>query len=319
MCHETGVGREWGCVPHLSSPSLSWKLSSFFKNVSITFSITLLKIKMKSCEVSKMCFFLKKWKFYLNLRSHEGWIFIHLDHCHSQEQQGPSLRCLALWLEKKKELCTSSCSSVSGLCPISSDCPVRPRRVLQGRDRLEKTWRLEANGQITSRKHRGEHHQPVKCRSFLNNFQWASFASGASTFVALALFCGLFLICCLWKAKAGRRRWKNKERLLTAISTISSPANWSAPARPPVPTTVPAPIARSDWIWTPTLWTNFPHQGSTFQGSRFPSSLLYDENFSRCGFPTCRREAIKMWSFPALSYHRGSPSRFTEIWWDDLM
>ena len=99
----------------------------------------------------------------------------------------------------------------------------------------------------------------------LLNFQWASFASGASALRVIALICGSIIICCLWKAKAGRRRQKNQERLLAAISTISSPSGGSSPpSRPPVPTTVPTPIAGSDWIRTPTGWTSVPvHTPST--------------------------------------------------------
>ena len=111
------------------------------------------------------------------------------------------------------------------------------------------------------------------------NFQWASFASGASTRGVVALICRSFIICCLWKAKAGRRQCKNQERLLAAISTISSPANSSAssaPARPPVPFIVPAPITRSDWLALPPGRLAYPHQTLLnpvgFQGSRFPSS-----------------------------------------------
>ena len=62
------------------------------------------------------------------------------------------------------------------------------------------------------------------------NFQWACFASGASALGVVSLICGSFIICCLWKAKAGRRYQKNQERLLAAISTISSPTTGSAPS-----------------------------------------------------------------------------------------
>ena len=88
---------------------------------------------------------------------------------------------------------------------------------------------------------------------------------------------------------------------------------------------VPAPIAGSDWICTPTGWTSVPSSydvgPSGLPRLPFPQlpALHYDGDFSRCGYPTCRREAIKMWSFPALSYDRGSPlPRFTEIRGEDL-
>ena len=136
------------------------------------------------------------------------------------------------------------------------------------------------------------------------------------------LICGSVIICCLWKAKAGRRRRKNQERLLAAISTIRSPSGGSSPqGRPPVPTTNEAPIAGADWIRTPSGWTSGPSsyavRSSGLPRLPFPQfpPLLYDGDFSRCGYPTCRREAIEMRSFPALSFDRGSLSlRFTEIW-----
>ena len=150
----------------------------------------------------------------------------------------------------------------------------------------------------------------------LVNFQWATFATGASALGVVALICGAFIICCLWKAKSGRRMHKNQERLLAAISTISSPTGGSSPpGRPPVPTTNPAPIAGADWIRTPSGWTSVPtsyvNGPSGLPRLPFPQfpPLLYDGDFSRCGYPTCRRETIKMrWSFPALSFDRGSPS-----------
>ena len=121
----------------------------------------------------------------------------------------------------------------------------------------------------------------------LLNFQWASFAGGASALGVIVLICGAIVICCLWRAKAGRRRRKNQERLLKAISTISSPANEpsasaSAPPKASVSTTAPAPIAGSDWIRTPTGWTSIPSSYGAGSGGvprlpypQFPS-LLYN-------------------------------------------
>ena len=79
----------------------------------------------------------------------------------------------------------------------------------------------------------------------------------------------------------------------------------STPVWPSVPTTVQAPIAGLDWIRTPRL--PFP---------QFPP-FFYDGDFSRCRFLTCRRDAIEMRPFPALSYDKGSPFRFTEILGED--
>ena len=105
----------------------------------------------------------------------------------------------------------------------------------------------------------------------LFNFQWASFASGASALGVVALICGLIILCCLWKAKAGIRRRKNQEGLLKAISTISSPATTAIESSSPatgssVSTTAPAPIAGSDWIRTPTGWTSIPSSYSSGSG-----------------------------------------------------
>ena len=143
----------------------------------------------------------------------------------------------------------------------------------------------------------------------LLNFQWASFAGGV-----VALICGAIILRCLWKAKAGRRRRKNQERLLKAISTISSPANESSasPPRAGVSNTAPAPIAGSDWIRTPTGWTRIPSSyGAGSSGvprlpyPQFPS-LLYYGDFNQCGYPSCR-QAIKMRAFPAVAYNAGTP------------
>ena len=58
-----------------------------------------------------------------------------------------------------------------------------------------------------------------------------------------------------------------------------------------------------------TQWASIPR----LPFPEFPP-LLYDGDFSRCGYSTCRREAIEMRSFPTLSFNRGSPSpQFTEI------
>ena len=164
----------------------------------------------------------------------------------------------------------------------------------------------------------------------LFNFQWASFATGASALRVVALICASIILCCLWKAKAGRRRHKNQERLLKAISTISSPGNESpsvpATSRSNVSTTAPAPIAGSDWLRTPTGWTSVPTSYNAGSGGlprlpypQFPP-LLYDGNFSRCGYPSCR-QAIEMRTFPAFTYNAGTPygtmSRFTELRDDD--
>ena len=63
----------------------------------------------------------------------------------------------------------------------------------------------------------------------------------------------------LSSAVSGMQRWqKNRERLLAAISRISSPATESAPSRPPVPTTVSASFGGSDWIQAPTGWMSVP-------------------------------------------------------------
>ena len=111
----------------------------------------------------------------------------------------------------------------------------------------------------------------------LFNFQWASFASGASALRVIALICGLVIICCLWKAKAGRRRRKNQERLLAAISTISSPSGGSSPpGRPPVPTTNQplslAPTGSAPRQDGPLYPHNTLPDPVAFRGSRFPSS-----------------------------------------------
>ena len=155
----------------------------------------------------------------------------------------------------------------------------------------------------------------------LLNFQWASFASGASALGVVALICASIILCCLWKAKAGRRRLKNQERLLKAISSPANECSFTAP-RTSVSTTAPAPIAGSGWIRTPTGWTSIPSSyGAGSSGvprlpyPQFPP-LLYDGDFSRCGYPSCR-QAIKMRTFPAVAYNAGTPygtmSRFTEI------
>ena len=151
-----------------------------------------------------------------------------------------------------------------------------------------------------------------------------SFASGASALGVFALICGSIILCCLWKANAGRRRRKNQDRLLKANSTISSPANDSAATAPRsnVSTTAPTPIAGSDWIRTPTGWTSVPTSYGAGSGGiprlpypQFPP-LLYDGDFSQCGYPSCR-QAIKMRAFPAVTYNAGTPygtmSRFTEL------
>ena len=161
----------------------------------------------------------------------------------------------------------------------------------------------------------------------LLNFQWASFAGGASALGVVVLICGAIFLCCLWKANAGRRRRKNQERLLKAISTISSPANEpsasaSTPPRADASTTAPAPIAGSDWIRTPTGWTSIPSSYGAGSGGvprlpypQFPP-LLYDGDFNRCGYTSCR-QAIKMQAFPEVAYNAGTPygtmSRFTEL------
>ena len=55
-------------------------------------------------------------------------------------------------------------------------------------------------------------------------------------------------------------------------------------------------------------------QGNTANINIYPVSPVPAGDFSRCGYLTCRREAIEMRSFPTLSFYRGSPSpRFTEI------
>ena len=98
----------------------------------------------------------------------------------------------------------------------------------------------------------------------LINFQWPSFAGGASALGVVTLICGAIILCCLWKAKAGgdvARIWSAYSRPLVPLvpRLMNTP-----PLLPPLPgpeslPPLPLPSPDQTGLGPPPGGRVFPH------------------------------------------------------------
>ena len=169
------------------------------------------------------------------------------------------------------------------------------------------------------------------------NLQWASFASGATVIIAVAIVSLFVTLCCYFRARNDRRRRERHRQLIATISGRSLPRRRS-PGRtestePDASLDVPPALSGSGWYRTPNGgWTGshpaIPQNalpailaaatGQPIPGVQqlpfpgFPPVNYQPAGLSTCGIPGCRTSsgAVSYHARPAISCDR---DRFTEI------
>ena len=172
------------------------------------------------------------------------------------------------------------------------------------------------------------------------NLQWASFASGATVIIAVAIVGVLVTLCCYFRARNDRRRRKRHHQLIETISGRVLPRRKLPGRADPMPSEsesaleVPPALSGSGWYRTPNGgWSGAPvsppaipqhalpailaaaggqvHCVQQLPFPGFPPVNYQPAGLSSGGMPGCRTPgSVTYQARPAISCDR---DRFTEI------